>query len=167
MGNVKKIDDDIMVRMIQEGKSHTEVAKRFNVTKQAVQERFSKLKKKILMAVNADNAHRVVQKELNAMDQLQMINAKAIQLLDVALEAPKSDDDKPNNYDPSLALKAMKEIRGQLKLQMDLFQSLYNVRSAAEFQQKVIELMEEVSPELKERFIRKLKAERTLRRLVG
>jgi hypothetical protein len=118
-------------------------------------------KKKILMAVNADNAHRVVQKELNAMDQLQMINAKAIKLLDAALEV-----DKPN-YDPSLALKAMKEIRGQLKLQMDLFQSLYNVRSAAEFQQKVIELMEEVSPELKERFIRKLKAERTLRRLVG
>ena len=37
-----------------------------------------------------------------------------------------------------LALKAMAEIRGQLKLQLEIFQALYDMKAVQEFQQEVL-----------------------------
>jgi hypothetical protein len=62
-----------------------------------------------------------------------------------------------------LALRAMAEIRSQLKLQLEIFNSLYNLTAAAEFQKEVLESIETVSKETREQIIRNLQKVRAIR----
>jgi hypothetical protein len=55
-----------------------------------------------------------------------------------------------------LALRAMAEIRSQLKLQLEIINSPYNLTAAAEFQKKVLESIGTVSRETREQIIRNL-----------
>jgi hypothetical protein len=55
-----------------------------------------------------------------------------------------------------LALKAMQEIREQLKLQLEIFQTLFDMRAAMQFQAEVLEVIGRVSPEVRDELIRRL-----------
>lgn len=59
-----------------------------------------------------------------------------------------------------LVLKAAKEIRGQLKLQLEIFQCLYDIESVRRFQEEVLTLLDECSPDARATIIRRL-AERS------
>ena len=58
---------------------------------------------------------------------------------------------------------AMAEIRGQLNLQLDIFKTLYDVEAIAEFQKEVLTAIEEVSPDVRNTIIRRLKERKALR----
>jgi hypothetical protein len=60
----------------------------------------------------------------------------------------------------------MQEIRSQLKLQLDIFQALYDVQAIAEFQRSVLEEIKSVEPEIKNRIVQRLKDARALRSIV-
>jgi predicted transcriptional regulator len=62
-----------------------------------------------------------------------------------------------------LALKAMQEIRGQLKLQLEIFQALYDIQAVAEFQKEVLEIIGNASPETRDQIIHNLKERRAIR----
>jgi hypothetical protein len=62
-----------------------------------------------------------------------------------------------------LALRAMAEIRGQLSLQLDMFKTLYDVEAIAEFQREVLEAIGEVSPDVRNRIVQRLKEGGALR----
>ena len=62
-----------------------------------------------------------------------------------------------------VALKAMKEIRGQLKLQLEIFQALYDMTAVAEFQKEVLEAIGDVAPEVRTRIIDNLQKRRIIR----
>ena len=62
-----------------------------------------------------------------------------------------------------LALKAMAEIRGQLKLQLEIFQTLYDMKAVQEFQQEVLTAIGEASPDVRSRIIDKLNQARAIR----
>ena len=98
-----------------------------------------------------ENAGRVVDKSLNAVDQLQKINNEANRLLDELEQTPE------------LKLKVMAEIRGQLKLQLDIFQTLYDMKAVQEFQQEVLGAIGEASQEVKNAIIGKLNEKRAIR----
>ena len=102
-----------------------------------------------------ENAHRVVDKNLNAIDQLYKINEMANQLLD-ELET------KPN-----LKLKVMAEIRGQLKLQLEIFQCLYDMKAIQEFQNEVLTIIGEVAPDVRKRIIHSLSEKRAIRSAIN
>ncbi|MFZ0931104.1 MAG: hypothetical protein WAN11_21035 [Syntrophobacteraceae bacterium] len=55
-----------------------------------------------------------------------------------------------------LALKAMQEIRGQLKLQLEIFQTLFDMKAVKEFQTEVLETIGSVSTEVRDAIIRRL-----------
>jgi hypothetical protein len=60
-------------------------------------------------------------------------------------------------------LRAMAEIRSQLKLQLEIYNSLDNLTAAAEFQKEVLESIGTVSRETRDRIIRNLIKARAIR----
>ena len=64
---------------------------------------------------------------------------------------------------PELKLKIMAEIRGQLKLQLDIFQTLYDMRTVQEFQHEVLETIGSVNKEIRDEIIRRLHEKHALR----
>ena len=157
-----------------------EAAQVFGVTEGAISKAVKGLNIAVVKNVALENAHKVVEKNLNTLAQLQKINAYANDLLDLLMSWNKGDsealqilesqvqkgkdkgfEEEITEYrfkDPrELALKAMAEIRGQLGLQLDIFKTLYDVEAIAEFQKEVLSAIEEVSPDVRNTIIRRLK----------
>ena len=132
--------------------------------------------------------HKIAACEINVVDQLHKINLAANELLDILLRWNQGDDEalqilesqvrkvrtgKGGNTeeiteyrfrDPrELAFKAMQEIRGQLKLQLEIFQALYDMQAVQEFQAEVLETIGNVSPEARDEIIRRLHEKNGLR----
>ena len=187
-----KIDFNELHQLVTKGKGTSEIAKYFSVTPGAVSQAKKKLKISVVKNVALENAHKVVDKNLDAVAQLQKINKDANELLDVLMRWNRGDDEalqiletqvrkvrigKGENSeivkqykfkDPrELALRAMAEIRGQLNLQLDIFKTLYDMEAVAEFQREVLTSIGEESPSVRNRIIQRLKESRSLRQSVS
>ena len=187
-----KIDFNELHQLVTKGKGTTEIAKYFSVTPGAVSQAKKKLKISVVKNVALESAHKVVDKNLDAVAQLQKINKDANELLDVLMRWNRGDDEalqiletqvrkvkigKGENSeivkqykfkDPrELALRAMAEIRGQLNLQLDIFKTLYDMEAVAEFQREVLTSIGEEAPSVRNRIIQRLKESRSLRQSVS
>ena len=130
----QKIDRVKLSQLLRTGKSQREIAQVFGVTEGAVTKAKKELNISVIKNVALENAHRVVDKSLNTVDQLQKINIHANQLLDEIEQSPE------------IKIKLMSEIRGQLKLQLDIFQTLYDMKAVQEFQQEVLSAIGDAKP---------------------
>ncbi|MBL7180276.1 MAG: hypothetical protein ISS67_05975 [Desulfobacterales bacterium] len=146
-----KIDKVKLNQLLRSGKTQRHCAQVFGVTEGAISKAKKDLNINVVKNVALENAHRVVDKNLNAAEQLHKINVQANQLLD-DLE-----------HKPDLKLKIMAEIRGQLKLQLEIFQTLYDMQTIQEFQHEVLTIIGSVDREVGDAIIRKLKEKRALR----
>jgi predicted transcriptional regulator len=183
----QKISFVQLERLARDGNGVSQIARILGVTKGAV----SKALKKLDFAVSKDVALRsapeIVDKNLNTVEQLQKINDYANELLDLlmrwnrgdkaALQALESQvkrvkigeseelEVKEIKFkDPrELALKAMAEIRGQLKLQLEIFQALYDMTAVAEFQKEVLQAIGEASPDVRDKIVHNLQKARAIR----
>ena len=188
-----KIDRVKLNQLLKAGKSQREVAQVFDVTEGAISKAKKELNLAVVKSVSLESAHKVVDKSLNAVEQLQAINIKANQMLNEltgedkvidrivkAVEGALTYEGDPKkqaayirkivkqiSQDRFLALKSMSEIRGQLNLQLEIFKTLYDFKAVSEFQQEVVNIMGEVSPELRNKFIKRLKERRALRSSVS
>ena len=151
-----KIDKVKLSQMLRSGKSGKDCAKFFGVTEGAVSQARKELNISVVKTVALESAHQVVEKNLNAVDQLLNINRKANTLLEVAIQAKDHDT----------TLKAMREIRGQLELQLEIFKTLYDVQAVADFQREVLTAIGEVDPDVRNLIINRLKEGRALRQSV-
>jgi len=132
-----------------------------------------------------DHTDKTISKHINAISQLEKINRYANKLLDALMayyqgdeEALKNLEDKVKEIrvgeerlqvskiklkDPrDLALKAMSEIRNQLALQLEIFKVIYSVDAVREFQEVVIDAINSVSPELRDRIVQELHKRRAI-----
>ena len=80
------------------------------------------------------------------------IGHEEIEVLEFKLKDPKM-----------IALRACAEIRNQIALQVQIFEKLFSLREVEEFQKTVLEILGEVSPEMRNEFIRRLNAKRSVR----
>ncbi len=190
------INDGKLLELIDVKKlNQAQAARRLGVTRQAVNRRLIEIRGKTTKVVAAKKIERVVDQKLNAMDQLRNINDSANEILDLVMGWIRGEDDsirvlesqvKKIVYredesgkdkeigvkeikfkDPrELALKAMAEIRGQLKLQLDIFQALFSLQAAEEFQNIVLEIIGEVDPSVRNEIIHRLNAKRAIRSAV-
>jgi IS30 family transposase len=106
---------------------------------------------KISKAITIAKAGKLLDEKLDASEQLKKINKKANQILDSTDPAS-----------PEIVLKAMAEIRGQLKLQLEIFQALYNVEEVAKWQNEVMDILGEVAPDARDRFYQRMHERRPL-----
>ena len=146
-----KIDKVKLSQLLRSGKAQREIAQVFGVTESAVSKAKKELNLNVVKNVVLENAHRVVDKNLNAIDQLYKINEAANKLLDELEQKP------------DLKLRAMAEIRNQLRLQLDIFQSLYDMKAVQEFQDEVLTAIGEASPDVRDKIIRNLSEKRAIR----
>lgn len=149
-----KIDRVKLNQMLRANKPQREIAQVFGVTESAISKAKKELHITVIKNVAMESAGRVVDKSLNAVDQLQKINTEANQLLDELEQTPE------------LKLKIMAEIRGQLKLQLEIFQSLYELKAVEEFQQEVLEVIGDLNPDARDRIIRGLVKKRGIRTVI-
>jgi len=181
-----KIDKVKLHRMLSSGKSQKEAAQAFGVSSGAISKVVKNLNIGVVKNVALETAHKVMGKNLNTLEQLQKINHDANELLDLLMRWNKGDsealqilesqvrkvkvkgsEEEITEYrfkDPrELALRCMAEIRGQLNLQLDIFKTHYDVEAIAEFQKEVLSAIEEVSPDVRNTIIRRLKERKALR----
>jgi DNA-binding Lrp family transcriptional regulator len=181
-----KIDDEQLRQFIRNGDTAIEAARKLGFSKQAVSKRLKRLNIAINRDVAIRSAHKIVDREINAMDQLQKINRDANELLDLLMRWGRGDEEalrilesqvrkikvggheeEISDYkfkDPrELALKAMQEIRGQLKLQLELFQALFDMKAVQQFQTEVLEIIGSVSTEARDEIVRRLTKRYALR----
>lgn len=184
-----KIDRVKLNQMLTAGKSQKEIALVFGVTEGAVSKARKELNIAVVKNVSLERAHQVVEKNLNAVEQLQKINAHANEILDTLMRWNRGDkealqilesqvrkvkvrgsEEEITEYrlkDPrELALKAMAEIRGQLSLQLDIFKTLNDLQAVAEFQKEVLTIIGEVDANVRDRIIQRLKEGRAIRQSV-
>lgn len=166
-----KIDKTKMYRMLRAGKTQKEIAKHFGVTEGAVSQAKKELNTSVIKNVSLENAHRIVDQELNTVEQLQKINENANELLDMLMRWNRGDaealqelGDQVGNKDPrELALKTMAEIRNQLKLQLEIFQALYDMKAVGEFQQEVLDAISEEDDNVRRKILDRLAQRRAIR----
>jgi len=60
----------------------------------------------------------------------------------------------------------MKEIQSQLKLQIDILNSVANFEAIADFQRQVIEIIGEMDLKMRKQFVARLKEEKSIRAAV-
>ena len=186
-----KIDKVKLSQMLRSGKAQREIAQVFGVTESAVSKAKKELNLCVVKNVALENAHRLVDKNINAIGQLQKINDHANWLLDLLMDWQKGDGEAlqilesqvstkkvrvgneeqfVTEYkfkDPrELALKAMAEIRGQLKLQLEIFQCLYDMKAVQEFQEEVLRAIGEADKNVRGKIINRLNQKRAIRSVI-
>jgi len=182
------MNDTRLIRLIDSGMSQAEVARELGVSRQAVSKRLIELRGRTTKVIAAKKVEQVVDQRLDAVDQLQKINQNANEILDLLMRWGRGDDEALQILesqkkvrvgkdeeeiiefklkDPrDLALKAMAEIRGQLRLQLEIFQALYDMKAVEEFQREVLTAIGEAAPEVRHAIVDKLNQKRAIRSAV-
>jgi predicted transcriptional regulator len=158
-------------QLVKEGNGVSEIARKLGVTKGAVSKRLKALKVAITRDITLRHASEIVEKKINAIEQLQKINDSANEILSQAMGRLGGDknsfgDDGDHtlmNTPRELALKAMGEIRGQLKLQLEIFKALYDLAAVAEFQKEILTAIGEAAPDVRDKIIHNLQKARAIR----
>ncbi len=193
MSRTPKIDLEKLEQMItKEKKSLTQCAKYFGTSIAAVSKARKKLGIAIVRNTAIEYAPTVVKNKLDAIGQLQKINDNANELLDLCMRWQRGDNEalrileshvkyvmvgsgekkevvKQFKFkDPrELALRAMAEIRNQLGLQIEIFKTLYDAEIVQEFMKEIVHLLAEVSPELRNKFIERIREKKALNSAVS
>ena len=182
-----KINDRKLLQLLdKEGKSQSEAARELGVSRQAVNKRLQEIRGKTTKVVVAKKIEQVVDRKIDAMEQLQKINDYANELLDLLMRWNRGENEalqvlenqvkrvrigdeeldikEVKFKDPrQLALQAMGEIRNQLKLQLEILQALFSLQAAEEFQNILLDIIAEVDPNVRSEIIRRINAQRTVR----
>jgi predicted transcriptional regulator len=183
----QKISFVQLERLIRAGNGVSQAARILGVTKGAVSKALKKLDFSLSKDVALRSAPEIVDKNLATVEQLQKINDYANELLDLLMRWNRGDkaalqilesqvkrvkigeseelEVKEIKFkDPrELALKAMAEIRSQLKLQLEIFQALYDMTAVAEFQKEVLQAIREAAPDVRDKIVHNLQKRRAIR----
>ena len=150
----KKMNDTKLIRLIDSGSTQAEAARELGVSRQAVSKRLIELRGRTTKVMATKKIEQVVEQRLDAVDQLHKINVEANRLLNELEQTPE------------LKLKVMAEIRGQLRLQLDIFQTLYDMKAVQEFQQEVLSAIGEADKETRNAIIDRLNQKRVIRKSI-
>lgn len=186
MGNhrdmpARRFSDEELAAKLEQGKSMSQIAREFEVNKGSVSRRVGKLNFGIAANVTLHHAGEVVKKQINILDRLVAQIEKTETMLGMGMaviETPAERRDellaglgplmgtnRPNVMD--LVLKCQAECRQQIKLVVDIRDSLINQEQIAEFQAEVLETIGSLAPEIREGIVRRLAERSALRSTIG
>ena len=150
----KIINDTKLIRLVDSGSSQAEIARQLEVSPAAINKRLKQLRGRSTHAMIAGRIDTVIDQKIDTWKQLEKINRQANDLLDKA----------EGNVQESALM--MKEIREQLKLQLELFKTMWDVKAAAEFQDTVLSVIGKIDPEVRKQILQELNAKSAIRNAV-
>lgn len=105
---------------------------------------------------------RLIDRQVNIVEQLNSINETAQQTLDQVVEAAKSDQKLAG-----LVFKGCAEIRSQLEFASELIKMVADAQAVQEFQEEVLEVIQHVNSDIRKEIERRLAERRALRGAVS
>lgn len=141
-----KFDRLKMHELLREGKTETEVARILGVSIAAISKARGRLNAHVIKNTIMEASHKIVQRELDVVDQLHNINKHSKAILDDLIlkikQKPTTTLDVKGQKDlRGLALDTAAEIRQQLNFQVEIFKTLSDFKIMAEFQKEVIDMV--------------------------
>ena len=152
--SAKIINDNKLLRMVNAGNSQADIAREIGVSPPAINKRIKQLRGRTTHAMIADKIENVIEQKIDTWKQLEKVNKCANALLDKA----------EGNVQDSAIL--MREIREQLKLQMELFKTMWDVRASMEFQDTILTVIGKIDPEVRKLILQELNAKSAIRNAV-
>ena len=157
-----KLDPDALHRYLDAGHSQADAARHFSVSESAISQRVRTLQIATSKVVALERAAEVVNQQLDATVRFQHVQEVIDEELRCVVERAKEPGaDRAKLQDTILKFAA--EVRQQLNLQLSISRTLIDLKVVREFQQSVIEVISEESPEVARRVVAKLKERRALR----
>ncbi len=157
-----KVSDADLRGYLEAGHSQAEAARHFGVSEPAIHQRLKRLRVLTTRVVALEQAGRVVEEKLTATARLEGVQ----QVIDDELAWAVKQARQPGADRGALVdiiLKLTAEVRHQLGLQLDISRTLVDLRVVKEFQETVIEVIGEESPDTARRIVTRLKERRALR----
>jgi DNA-binding Lrp family transcriptional regulator len=148
-----KLTEDLLKQYLGLGMAQKEIARLFGVSEAAVSQRVKRLEKRV-----APKCLPVVQAaESSVWDMKAATEAnyrRALALLDELAE-------------PGDKIRCIGEIRQHLTHAMNVLQAMYSVQEAKEFQEEVLQVLDECEPGLRDKILTRLRERRTIRAAFG
>ena len=154
-------------RLVREGNGVSQIAKKLGVAKGSVSKRLKDLRVGITKDVVLRSAPQIVDRQLNAMDQLKKINGMISGELDYIEKNIETATGQERKDLQEQRLKHVAEVRKQLGLLLEIAQALYNAEEVAAFQQSVLEEIGHAAPEVRDRILQRLNERRAIRSTIA
>ena len=154
-------------QLVRDGNGVSEIARKLGVSKGAVSKRLKNLRVGITKDVVLRSAPQIVDRQLNAMDQLKRINTLINSELDYIEKNIETATGEQRKELQEQRLKHVAEVRKQLGLLLDIAQALYNAEEVAAFQQSVLEEIGHAAPEVRDRILQRLNERQAIRSTIG
>lgn len=162
-----KIDINELLQLVKKNYTVSEIARELNVGKAAVSKRLKDLRLSANKDVALRSAPQLVDRSLKAMDQLIKINELINRELD-HIEGEIQDTTGAERQPlQDQRLKHVAEVRKQLALLLDLELATYNVTQVKEFQDALLDFLDQVEPGTRERFLRHLAEKRMIGTMIS
>ena len=150
-------------KLVSEGKGVSEIARELGFSKSGI----SVACKRLGLAMNQDltlrTAVEIADKKLDCMAQLLRINEVVNDELTYLQKlVQKANEDNRAQLEKRM-LRHTREIRGQLRLFLNIAKTLYDVEQVAEFQKIVLEEIGKADEETRQRIIERLNQRRAAR----
>jgi hypothetical protein len=158
----QKFTDDALRAHLDAGHSQADAARHFGVTEAAIHQRLKRMRALTSQVVALEKAGQVVEEKLSATARLERVQRVIDEELAWAItEARRLGADRARLQD--VILKLTGEVRQQLGLQLAISRTLVDLRVFKEFQETVVEAIQEESPATAHRIVARLKQRRALR----
>lgn len=158
----QKINDIELDQLLRQGYTTNQLADHFDCSPAAVSQRKRKLQKGIVAVTTLEKADQVVTAHMDMMGQLRRVNGIINDQLDLAVEM-LDDPESDRLAVQQNIVKLASEVRRQQESQVRIFEAGIRVEAQRAFQQELMDLLEEVSPEVRNEFIRRLRERKLLR----
>jgi hypothetical protein len=157
-----KVTDADLRAYLDAGHSQADAARHFGVSEPAIHQRLKRMKQLTSLVVALEKAGQVVEEKLTATARLERVQEVIDEELRWAVQQARQDGaDRTSLAD--VILKLAGEVRQQLGLQLAISRTLVDLRVVKEFQDTVVEIIREESPDVARRITDRLKARRALR----
>jgi hypothetical protein len=157
-----KVPDADLRSYLASGHTQADAARHFGVTESAIHQRLKKRRELTSRVVALEQAGAVVGEQLSASARLERVQTVIDGELAWAVEQAHRDGaDRASLAD--VILKLAGEVRQQLGLQLAITRALVDMRVVREFQQTVVDVVRDESPETARRIVTRLKARQALR----
>jgi hypothetical protein len=183
-----KFSREELSELIVKGKSQTEIASHFGVSRVAIHKALKGMGLTATKHIATMGVpEKMIEHNLNAYEQLKKVNDNANELLDLIMAWQRGDDvalrvlesqvrkikiGAGENATEAIALKikdprevaikVMEVIKDQLQLHLKFYRTFFDAKAFADFRKAFIFAMEKINPEAREIMVKELQKERLL-----